>query len=70
LIKCVDEGKAIINATYLGKASVGVGCNYKSPSADGDLGVDEEESEKHFARWCKFVTCVLFEKTIYSSFLL
>ena len=45
MIKCVDEGKAIINATYLGKASVGGGSNYKSPS--GDLGVVEEESEKH-----------------------
>jgi hypothetical protein len=54
----VDEGKVIINATYLGKASVGGGSNYKSPS--GDLGVDEEESEKHFARWRKLVTCVLF----------
>ena len=58
LIKWVDEGKAIINVTHLGEASVGGGSNYKSPS--GDLGVDKEESEKHCARCRKFVTCVLF----------
>jgi len=44
LIKSAVEGKAIINATHLRKASVGDESNCKSPS--GDLGVVEEEYEQ------------------------
>jgi hypothetical protein len=43
LIKSDFEDKSIINVTHLRKASVGDESNYKSPSADGDLGVVEEE---------------------------
>ena len=37
------RAKLLLNITHLCKASVGDGSNYKSPSADGDLGVVEEE---------------------------